>query len=197
MTPCKTFVTLAILLAPAAAGADVRDEMIHYGTNVSAGGGLVQFVDRGMRDFATEGGGWEARLGFGTKKALTFEAAYVGSLHAIDALGLDTSANLLGTGVEGAIRVNLLPGMVQPYFLAGAGWTRYSLVNTDRNTSDVADSDDLAAFPMGLGVGFRQGQLTLDLRAVYRATASVDMFAGASDGSLSSWSGTLRAGFEY
>ena len=197
MKTCEILVALATLLAPAAAGADVRGDLVKYGVNVSAGGGFVQFVDVDMRDFASEGAGWEGRIGFGTKKALTFEAAYIGSLHSIDALGLDRSASLLGTGVEGDIRVNLLNGIIRPYFLAGVGWTRYSLVNTSTNTSDVSDRDNLAAFPMGLGATFRQGQLTVDLRAVYRATAAVDMFAGAGDGSMASWSATLRAGVEY
>ena len=199
MRPSKILVTLAVLLAPAPVAADVGEELVRYGVNVSAGGGLVQFIDDDMRDFATEGGGWEGRLGFGTKRLLTLEAAYVGSLHSIDALGLDRRANLLGTGVEGNLRVNFTSGrgILQPYVLAGAGWTRYSLVNTDTNTSDVSDRDDLAAFPLGAGLRVRQGQLTVDLRAVYRPTAAVDMFAGASDSSLASWSGTVRAGFEY
>ncbi len=200
MRPSKILVTLAaLLLAPSEATADAHEELVEYGVNVSAGGGLVQFIDEDMRDFATEGGGWEGRLGFGTKKLLTFEAAYVGSLHSIDAFGLDRRANLLGTGVEGNVRVNLTGGrgIVTPYVLAGAGWTRYSVINTDTNTSDVSNRDDLAVFPFGAGVRFRQDQLTVDLRAVFRPTTAVDMFAGASDSSLASWSGTLRAGFEY
>lgn len=196
MKPCKILVAAA-LLAPASAAADIRQDLAAYGLNVSAGGGLVQFIARDMRGFATEGGAWEARVGFGTRKAITFEAAYVGSLHAIDALGLDARASLLGTGLESALRVNLTRSALQPYFLAGAGWTRYTLVDTPTNTSDVSNRDDLAVFPLGLGVSLRQGQLTIDLRAVYRATTAVDLIAGASDGTMASWSGTLRAGFEY
>jgi hypothetical protein len=50
---------------------------------------------------------------------------------------------------------------------------------------------------MGVGVGFKQGALLIDARAVYRPTTQVDMFAGSTDSSLASWSATMRAGFEY
>lgn len=197
MRTIRLMSALAVLLVPAVANAEVPEFLEEYGVAVTAGGGVVQFTDGSMRDFATEGGGWEGRLGFGTKTPITIEAAYLGSLHSIDALGLDYKANLLGTGIEGNVRVNLLPGSITPYLLVGAGWTRYSLVNTDTNTSDVRDSDDIVQFPLGLGVGFRQGPMLLDVRAVFRPTSQADMFVGATDGSLNSWSGTIRAGFEY
>ena len=197
MKTCKLLVLLAALLAPAIASGDPRSERPARGVNVSAGGGLVQFVDRDMRGRAAEGGGWEVRLGVGTRTPIAIEAAYVGSLHAVDALGLDARASLLGTGVEGDLRLNMLTGDLQPYALAGVGWTRYSLVHRGASTSDVADHDNVGALPMGVGVTFRQDALTLDVRAVYRRTIAVDMFPGASDDSLATWSATLRVGFEY
>jgi hypothetical protein len=113
----QILVTLAALLLPAVAGADIRGEIRELGMSVSAGAGLMQFAEAGMREFATEGMSWESRIGLGTKTPFTVEATY---LHG-----------------------------------------------------------------------------PVDLRAVYRATAAVDMFAGASEGSLASWSSTLGAGFEY
>ena len=50
----------------------------------------------------------------------------------------------------------------------------------------------VAVFPMGAGLSVRLGQIMLDLRAVYRRTASADMFSDLS--SIGAW---LRAGFEY
>lgn len=197
MRICKPLVTLALVLAPSAAGADLGHRIARYGLDVSAGGGFVQFVDPAMRGFATVGSGWEARLGLGTRTLFAVEAAYVGSLHAIDALGLDASADLLGTGFESNVRLNMRAGAVQPYVLAGVGWTHYRLVDSDANTSDVADSDDVAMLPFGAGVTLRRGALTLDARAVYRATTAVDLLAGAPEGSLATWSGTLRVGLEY
>jgi hypothetical protein len=189
---------VAIVLAPSVASADSFQEvLVKYGASVSAGGGFVQFTEGSMRDFATEGAGWEGRLAFGTKTNLTIEAAYVGSLHAIDALGIASNANLLGTGIESNVRINLAKGNVQPYFLAGAGWGRYSLTNITTNTSDISDYDNVAQFPMGIGIGFKQGGMLIDARAVYRPTTQVDMFAGSTDSSLASWSATMRAGFEY
>lgn len=191
MKTCKVLAALATLLAPAAAGADVDDELHRYGMNVSAGGGLVMFVhgtgglDLGEVD--GPGGGWEARVAFGTRTPLAIEAAYVGSFQ-----GLPLGPNLLGNGVEANLRLNMLLGAVRPYVLAGVGWTRYSLVTPRPDMSLVGDGDDTAAFPMGAGVGVHVGRFAIDLRAVYRKTASVDRF-----GSMDSLSATLRAGFEY
>lgn len=189
--------TLAVLLCPAIATADVGETLVQYGTSVSVGGGFVQFVDSSTRDFATEGAGWEGRVAFGTKTHLAIEAGYLGTLHAIDALGLDSNANLLGTNVEGALRLNILTGKIQPYLIGGAGFAHYNLTNVSTNTSDVSDRDNIGEFPFGVGVAYTAGSMMFDARAVYRTTTDVDMFAGSTTNSLDAWSATLRLGFEY
>jgi hypothetical protein len=196
MQTLSKFTVLAVLSVPTIASAEINDTIVKYGASVSVGGGLVQFTDSATRDYATEGAGWEGRIAFGTKKILSVEAGYLGSLHAIDALGLDSNANLLGTNVEGALRINLLTGKLQPFLLAGAGWGHYNLTNNSTNTSDVANSDNIAEFPFGVGVGYKQGNMLFDARAVYRTTSNVDMFADNAS-ALNSWSATLRLGFEY
>lgn len=196
MKTLRTLVALSVVPFPAVATAEPNALFIEYGTSISVGGGLVQFVNNDTRDFATEGAGWEARIAFGTRKAFAIEVGYLGSLHRIDALGLDSKANLLGTNVEGALRVNVAQGRIQPYLLAGAGYAHYNLTSFDANTSDVGDRDNVTVFPFGAGVGVKEGGLMFDARAVYRATSNVDMFAGTNT-SLDSWSATLRVGFEY
>lgn len=197
MKTLTSILALSIVSIPSLAAADTAEVIKEYGVSASAGGGFAQFTDSGMRDYATEGVSWEARLGFGTKKMLSFEASYVGSLYAIDALGLDQNASLLGTGVEGNLRLNFLSGAVRPYILAGGGWTHYKITNTDTNTSDVATTDNIAQIPLGAGLAFQEGPVIIDARAVYRASTNVDMFAGATDNSVDSWTATIRAGFEY
>jgi hypothetical protein len=108
----------------------------------SFGGGFVGFVDGDTRDHATEGGAWEGRLAFTPGSAITIEAAYVGTLQNIDALGLGDKARLLGTTIEANLRLDLLEGNLRPFLLAGAGWTRYDMTNTSSNTSDVQDVDN-------------------------------------------------------
>lgn len=170
------------------------------GIPVSAtfGGGVVGFVDTETRDFATEGGAWEGRLAFNAGRRVELEAAYIGSLQNIDALGLDSTAQLLGTGFEAAIRINVLEGAWQPYAVVGGGWTRYDITNADTNTSDVSDSDNIAVIPLGVGLGYRMDRYLVDLRGTYRATTDADLIATrTNEATLDTWSASLRAGFQF
>ena len=75
---------------------------------------------------------------------------------AISALGVDSSAMLVGNGVQGALRLNgTIDAPVQPFVFGGAAWRRYDLTNTSINTSDLAGSDDVLEIPMGVGLSGR------------------------------------------
>lgn len=182
-----------LLVSPAVATAEEE-----FQVSAMFGGGVVGFVDEGARDFTSEGGSWEARIGV-ARGPLELEAAYIGTLQNIDALGLDETANLLGTGFEGDLRFNLTMLPVQPYGFVGLGWMRYDLTNADFNTSDVAESDNIAVVPFGIGVGYRIEQIRVDLRGTYRLAADSDLFAGsdvAQERDLHTWNATLRLGFD-
>jgi len=69
-------------------------------------------------------------------------------------------------------------------------WRRTARQPTTR--VPVRSRDNVPVFPVGAGLSVRLGQLTLDLRAVYRRTAFAEMFSDLS--SAGAW---LRAGFEY
>jgi hypothetical protein len=193
----KLLVIGSLFLVPTLATAD--DSLVdNYKLSASFGGGFVGFVDDNTRDFATEGGAWEGRLALGTGSMIAIEAAYLGTLQNIDALGLGDSARLLGTTLEADLRINLLEGDIQPFVLIGAGWTRYDMTNTSANTSDVQDVDNLATMPVGLGLGYRYGDVLFDVRGTYRATTGnnlIDMH-GTADATLDTWSATLRVGFQ-
>lgn len=191
MKSCKTSVFLATLLAPAVASADIGDEIHKYGMGVSVGGGAVALVSTDVEFTELLGVGWEARVAFGTKTRLHVEAAYIGSFYGLGQSD-EWDRDVLGTGVEGNFRVNLFRGNIQPYFLGGVGWTRFTVVKAGLGGPQMGPYN-VAMLPMGLGLGFRLGNATLDLRAVYRKTA----FGGMGYGDLSSLGVGLRAGFEY
>ena len=172
------------------------------GVGISVGGGVVGFTESDARDLADVGGGWEARVSFGTRFPVGIEAAYVGSAQDIDALGLDSDAILLGNGVEGTARVNIpILEQVTPYGFAGIGWTNYRLVNEDFNTSNVTDSDNMGYVPLGAGVTYRVGRAAFDLRGQWKAAFNDDLVevddGPEGDPSLHQWGVTGRVGFEF
>ena len=187
--------SLALVPAVAVADDSVWDR---YKLSASFGGGFVGFVDNNTRDFATEGGAWEGRFGLKATQRLAIEAAYLGTLQNVDALGIGDNARLLGTTLEANLRVNLLDGNIQPFVLVGAGWTRYDMTNTSENTSDFQDVDNLATMPLGIGVGYRYNDVLFDVRGTYRATTGNNMIDmhGMGDATLDTWSATFRVGFE-
>jgi hypothetical protein len=166
------------------------------GTTLMLGGGITGFTASRARDVTETGGGWNARLVVGTRSVLSAEIGYVGSAQSVDATGLDGDAFLLGNGGEVAARIGWPRSAVQPYLLAGAGFTHYSLVNDDFNTSSVESSDNLVHFPLGAGIAVRAGNVLLDARGVFRPSVEGDLFA-EDENDMHTWSGSLNAGWEF
>lgn len=170
------------------------------GLGLMVGGGISGFTTERLRDATEVGGGWNAELVVGTRSPIAFEAAYIGTANQIDALGLDRSAVLLGTGFSGVARVNFtMDRPVQPYVLAGAGWKHYDVTNEDFNTSSVNDSDDVLEIPLGAGLSFRRNQFIIDARGLWRAAVDSDLIAGLNeeDGALHNWTARINLGFEF
>jgi len=170
------------------------------GVEETIGAGAIGFIDQGSRSVAGTGASWDARFMFGSRLPIAIETAYVGSAQNIDALGLSTNAFLLGNGIEGTLRVNLIRARIQPYLFAGAGWTHYQLTNTATNTSSVLGNDDVGTVPMGAGLTARvTGGFIIDVRGTYRATFSDDLLraAAATGNSMQSWNAAARVGFEF
>lgn len=178
------------------ASADAPELSTPFGMSLGAGAGARGFVNDEARDAMDAAGAWNARFLFGGRKIVGLEAAYMGSVGNVDALGLDSGASMVGTGVEGALRLHFLAGMWQPYAIAGAGWNHYQIANEDYNTSSIEGSDDMAAFPLGAGLAFHYERLVLDLRGVYRPTAGADLIPAAGT-NLDTWAADLNAGFEF
>jgi outer membrane protein OmpA-like peptidoglycan-associated protein len=189
---------------------DASDDHLitRIGMAATVGGGVVDFLDGEARDLGDMGGAWEARLTVGTRLPVAIEAAYVGSVHNIDALGLDTSAVLLGTAVETDLRVNFTTWMLQPYVFGGIGYTRYNVSNEDFNTSSVNDQEEMGHIPVGAGLGYQFGGLLVDLRGTLRpafqddlvdepATEDDPLDDSDTATDLDTWSVAARLGWEF
>ena len=147
-----------------------------YGIGLSVGGGVDDFVSDSFRNTTSTGGSWNVRATFGTRSYIAGEASYIGSAQSIDALGLDSDAVLVGNGLQGAVRINVLPNFaVQPFLYGGAAWRHYELSDTNFNTSDVQDSDDVFEVPVGVGVAGYIAGFMADVRAEYRGAWDSDL----------------------
>jgi hypothetical protein len=95
--------------------------------------------------------------------------------------------------------------MWTPYIFGGAGWEHYSITNTDDNDASLVaigddDTDDLAVFPLGAGVSYRDPSgLNVDVRGTYRLAQKSDNLRD-EDGDqarLDTWEATGNVGFEF
>lgn len=185
----------------ASAQEDHRPNLIvPSGMSASIGGGVMGFTDDTMTDFTSAGGAWEARFIFGTREYLGLEAAYSGTAIGVDAIGLDSNAVLVSTGLEALARANLLKGDVQPYAVAGVGWRRYDLTNADFNNSSVTEEDNVFEVPLGVGVAYRYKGLVLDARGLFRVALEEDLIAtaaGQDSAKLHTIEASARIGWEF
>src|SRR5690606_27338644 len=165
------------------------------GMSATVGGGVTGFTDKNARQFTGTGGAWNVRLVFGTRTILGAELAYIGSGQDISALGLDNDAFLQSHGGEVAARLHLLPGLIQPYVLAGAGFTRYLLTNADANTSSVDDADNVIQFPLGVGAALHYERFVADVRGVFRPVTSGDLFT--EEAAMHTWGANLSLVTEF
>ncbi|HVK74675.1 MAG TPA: outer membrane beta-barrel protein [Kofleriaceae bacterium] len=146
-----------------------------FGLGISAGGGVSDWFDGDMRDVTGVAGTWEARAYVGLDQPFGVEVAYVGRASSLNPiLGPDLDTDLVGNGVEAAARLNIFHNMViQPYAIAGIGWTHFSVSNSDVTLTDfgVDDSDDILQIPLGAGAAYRAPfGLLVDARFTFRTT---------------------------
>lgn len=175
------------------------------GLAISGGGGVSGFTGESARNATSAGGSWDVRLTIGTRSPIAVEVSYLGSAQAIDALGLDDSAVLLGNGVQANARLNLATGAVQPFLFAGAAWRHYSIQNADANTSDVAGSDNVLEVPVGAGVAYRYRGFILDARGEFRASMDNELLPSLVQDPLSTdneaelhrWGVNANIGYEF
>ncbi len=168
------------------------------GVTASVGGGGTGFIDDVTRAQTDVGGGWDVRVGLFTRFLLSPELAYSGSAQDVEAFGLDNNAILVSNGGEANLRLNILPGVFQPYIFGGIGWRHYNIMNEDFNTSSVLDSDDIGIVPMGAGFALKLDEFILDARGTVRLAFEDQMFIAATEeANMHTWAADLRAGVEF
>ena len=170
------------------------------GAGFLVGGGFEDFTSNQMRNMTGYAGMWTARVLAGTRHFLGLEAAYVGNARSIDALGLQTNANLISNGVEANARVNVPVVMrraqlLEPFAFAGLGWQHYQVTNTTTFTADLERTDDVMAVPLGGGLEYAIGRFMADGRFTYTSTYYNDLLrAGAN---LNTWGFSTQVGFSF
>ena len=183
------------------------------GIGLTVGGGIDGFAGHTMREAtAALGGTWDVRAAFGTALPLCLETSYVGSATTIGAQIGKGTGTLLGTTLEGDLRVNLMPQLIiDPFVFAGVGWQRYSVQNSSFSLamSGVASADDMWEIPVGGGIAYRVGGLVAEVRGTFRSVRDENLVAEmpASGGRVQagvpayapmhSWEASLNFGFEF
>ena len=163
-----------------------RAAITPFGMAFTVGGGVTGFTGEDLRETTDVGGTWEARVIAGTRRNIGGELAYVGTAQSINAVGADGDATLLGSGVEGALRVNFLTGAFTPFAVVGAGWRHYDLTRTEGNLGALQDNDNVLIVPLGAGISYSMRGLMLDLRGSIRPPFSSDLVSTAGGGGHSS-----------
>lgn len=175
------------------------------GVGVNIGGGVSGFTDQTMRNALTTSvlGLWEARASIGTHVPLGLDISYLGEAQNMRTFSGVANGTLVGTTVEAALRYNILPHFAwDPYIFAGVGWQNYELQNMAVATSDsgIKSSENLAEYPMGLGMAYRDlSGLTVDLRGTFRAAPSSTLVQDQNGvfASAHSWEASGSIGYEF
>jgi hypothetical protein len=173
--------------------------MTKIGTALMLGGGFEDFTNSNIRSMTGGGGSWDARIAAGTRHFVGLEAAYIGAVRGINALGLPNT-NLVSNGLEGNIRFNLPivrgPTTIEPFAFGGIGWQHYSISQSNNNFSDILNSDDVMAVPFGAGLMYSYDMFMLDARFTYRETFFNDMFRATGE-KLNTWGVGGNIGVEF
>jgi len=196
-----------------------------YGLGISAGGGVSDWTDDGMRDVTGAAGTWEVRGYVGLTFPIAGELAYVGQASSIGrrlgivlddgAIATGNDAFLIGNGVDAVARLNIVTeGPFQPYLIAGLGWKRYTVTNADFDVADFGmnDSDNVLEVPVGGGLAYRSFfGMFADARFTFRGVAGEDLVIGLPDDDadddffsdddaflpMHSWEVSGRIGYEF
>jgi hypothetical protein len=126
----------------------------------------------------------------------------VGSSRGASAAGLAGNAALLGNGAEAVARANLplYTGnlRLEPYLFGGVGWTYYSIIKADTNSSSIKDNANAFVIPFGAGASALYDHFLVDARFTYRGVFDDNLARNASNDSLDlqNWSVGLTLGYQ-
>lgn len=143
-----------------------RDEKL-TGPMIMLGGGVEGYSGE-LADQLRLGPGWGVTAALRPLKAMTLEAGYSGAVNEVNAHtgvagGVVSGADLVRNGGHLATTVGL-PTPIQPYVLAGIGFSRYDF----RGIQGVDFQDDtIGNIPLGGGVRYQMGNFAADARFDY------------------------------
>jgi len=178
-------------------GAPAGTNWVHdVGVALSVGGGVDDFAGS-MHDTTNIGGGWDARLTFGTRSYVAGEISYIGSAQTYNTIA-NNSGTLTGNGAQAALRLNAGTDYpVQPFAFGGVAWRHYNLTSSTAAVADVAQNADVLEVPVGGGLAAYFDNLMLDVRGEYRFSwFGSDLTSGGS-GSLNRWGVSGNIGYVF
>jgi opacity protein-like surface antigen len=147
-----------------------------------AGGGFINFSDRGTEDITNAGGTWMLRAAFGIATPIAIEGGYFGGAFPVHSIAGNGSVISTGLEVIGRVGYPIHRGLafIVPYIGAGVGWNLYSLAGglTTEETG-IQGSDSTFTIPLAVGLGMGYEHLNFDLRFLYRPTYGDNMFDDA------------------
>ena len=140
---------------------------------VSVGGGVDGFIGTALRGLVGPGPSWSVRASMGSREDVRVELVYAGTSQGFKDAEMG-GARLVGHGVQALLRANVAPSyLTEPFFFAGAGWTRFSVrgAASDR----VRSPDHVLEIPFGFGVSRQFGRLMIDVRASFSIMTGADL----------------------
>jgi hypothetical protein len=165
---------------------------------ISAGFGAADFVRDRISDNSLFGAGWDARLLWGVRSPIAFEATYLGSAARADDPIKTTTVST--TQLFGAARLNLTFWRIQPFLTAGVGWA-----NLHRNQSPAeapiaavtfAGNTSSPLIPFGGGMAVYSGTHGMvDARFNYQLITSKSFTDTGARPDM--WVAELRAGYAF
>ena len=175
------------------------------GIGVTLGGGLTGFTDQSIRDTldTNVGGMWGIHATIGTHIPVGLDLNYNGSVVDMNAVNSNATGMLVGTNLEAALRLNILPhNQWNPFVFAGIGWQRYDLRNIELSTADssLGGQDDVAVFPMGAGLAYRTTSgFVADVRGTFRIAQDSTLLRDPAgpNAELHTWDAGGNVGYEF
>lgn len=139
---------------------------------VALGAGVDSFVGKELRGLVGPGVTWTVRAAMGGAASVRLELVYAGSSQSIDRADME-GARLVGHGVHGLLRINVVPNRVlEPFFFLGGGWTRFHVSGA---AGTLRTPDHMLEIPFGFGAARRLGRLVVDARAGFSVMTGANL----------------------
>lgn len=169
------------------------------GVGLTAGGGVGDFSNETVSRSTGVAGLWNVRLTSGTRLPVGWEVAYTGGANDVTGPGIDGDDYMIRTAAEAGLRFNApirtgSAGLLEPFAVAGLGWSRYNLVNSDPMPGRMSGQDDQLTTPLTLGLAFGHHGFLAEIRGSYRFAFDDEMFG---DRDMSGWNASMGLGVEF